>query len=420
MADIELRFNKDMLVLSTPAATSLERMGINSSHDAEFALLFEQELYTDIYKMEGVTGAQCIVAPTATFTPARLRKSKMESNAEDLAKAALDVANEANPQHILIEIAPCGLPLDPSSKDSLIEHRDQYARVARLFENLRFENGEAYAFDAFFLNGFTNCTELKCALMGIRKVSDVCIFASVNVDANGVLSHTKNAATHETLEQAIDVMTEFGAQVVGFQIAVDIYDSPEHNSLDFAYANAEQLARRAKSYICSELNSETPLLVQLAIASKEAHKDISEGVLLGGAPSVFRTDSGFSGIPDAFTDTFTDERDDLDALDTSAGLAAAERQFTESEIDSMVDAATGLREAGVEFLRAAGDATPAFTGALVIGCGGDVVPFESSDLDQNTEATEASDNSCETKQMPQSSDIAALRQKVMQAINADN
>ena len=102
------------------------------------------------------------------------------------------------------------------------------------------------------------------------------------------------------------------------------------------------------------------------------------------------------------------------------GLAAAERQFTESEIDSMVDAATGLREAGVEFLRATGDATPAFTGALVIGCGGDVVPFESSDLEQNTGATEASDNSCEAKQRPQSSDIAALRQKVMQAINADN
>ncbi len=168
-----------MLVLSTPVAPQLERIGIDSARDNELTLLLEPEVMGEIYALESAAGAQCVVADTAFMTPARLAHAGMKGSADKLADSALRVATEHTPQHVLVEIGPCGLPLDASSKASLNENRDQYARAAATFAP--FEP----LFDAFFLNGFTSCSDLKCALMGMRKVTDKPILASVDVAPAG-------------------------------------------------------------------------------------------------------------------------------------------------------------------------------------------------------------------------------------------
>ena len=178
MADLALRFGKDMLVVSSPIQEALRRAGIESARDQALALLVEPETIEEAYRMETVAGPQCMVTPVADFTPARLVAVGAEGKGEALAEAALAVMAEFKPQHTLVEIAPCGLPLDPDSKASLVENRDQYARAAQLFDGR--------AFDAFFLNGFTTADDLKCALMGLRKVTDAPIIASVDVQGDGV------------------------------------------------------------------------------------------------------------------------------------------------------------------------------------------------------------------------------------------
>lgn len=285
MADIDLRFHKDMLVLSAPVAPALERLGIDAERDGEFTLLLECDTVEDVCRLEMMAGAQCLVAPTATLTPARLTRVNMEDRAQDLADAALEVAHALNPQHILVEIGPCGLPLDASSKSSLNENLDQYARAGRLFAGARF--------DAFFLNGFATTTDLKCALMGLRKVSDAPVFASVDVRADGVL-----ASGRGTIEEAAAVMDEYGAAVAGLRTG-----APQQV--------AAVLAGRLAAASC------LPLLAQLSVAERDERQE---------AP----TDANPYYIP-----------------------------------DTMVDAAAALRAAGVQFLRAVGDATPAYTGALV-------------------------------------------------------
>ena len=208
----------------------------------------------------------------------------MEDRAQDVARASLEVLRPLKPQHVLVEIGPCGLPLDASSKASLNENRDQYARAARLFE------GEQ--FDAFFLNGFTTASDLLCALMGVRQVSDMPAFASVDVLADGTL-----ASGRGTLEEACSIMGEYGASVAGFSTASGIED-------------ACALAKRA------EAACDLPILVQLAVAEHKPKQ---------GGP----TDANPYYCPDA-----------------------------------VVDAAVRLRASGVQFLRATGAATPAYTGAL--------------------------------------------------------
>ncbi len=302
MADIQLRFNHDMLVLSSPITTQLARIGIDVERDNELTMLLEPEVFDELYGLEGATGAQCLVADTASLTPARLAHTRMEGRGRELAEAAVAIVSKHAPQHILAEIGPCGLPLDASSKASLVENRDQYMRAAGFFANIE------SLFDAYFLNGFTNTTDLKCALMGMRKVTDKPIFASVDVDAQGNI-----AGEAGSLVDAVRVMTEYGAQVVGFATAGDP-------------GQAAALVTQAKA-----VNPMLPTLVQLSVRE----------------------------------------------IDPEQKHPTPENPYPSP--DAIADAADVLKAAGAQFLRAVGNATPSYTGALVAATLGDLCSTDAID-----------------------------------------
>ena len=236
MADIELRFHRDVLVLSAPLDAALKRQGIDVARDRQYLNLMEPDVVRDALRMEVVADAQCLVTPTEDITRARLAHVNMDADAARLAQAALDIAAELKPQHVLAEIGPCGLPLDPSSKASLNENRGQYADAARAF-------GDG-AFDAFFLNGFANITDLKCALMGVAQVSGKPVFASA------VLGKAP-------WPELVETMADLGAAVVGIETAEPI---------DRAVAYVEEAKRL----------TDLPILVQLSVtkASSAAAKGL--------------------------------------------------------------------------------------------------------------------------------------------------
>lgn len=295
MADIALRFFKDMLVVASPVQAALRRQGVENACDQALAVLLEPETVEDVCRLETAAGPQILVTPVADFTPARLTALGMEGDGEKLARAALAIPRAFKPQHLLVEIAPCGLPLDPSSKGSLMENRDQYARAAALFETAEF--------DAFFLNGFTTTDDLKCALMGVRKVSDVPVFASVDATSDGML-----ASGRGTLAEAVSVMAEFGASVAGF-------------ATQAGPADASGLAGIVREALGAQ-GADLCIMATLVVAER-------------------------------------DER--------QQGPTPENPYYVP---DTMVPAAADLRAAGVQFLRAAGDATPAYTGVLAAAVAG--------------------------------------------------
>lgn len=295
MADLALRFGKDMLVVSSPAEEALRRAGIESVRDQALALLVEPETIEEVYRMEAVAGPQCVVTPVAALTPARLVAIGAEGKGEALAEAALAVMAEFKPQHVLVEIGPCGLPLDPESKASLVENRDQYARAAKLFEGR--------TFDAFFLNGFTTAADLKCALMGLRKVSDAPLVASVEVRADGMLADGVG-----TWREAVEVMAEYGAAVAGFSTLA-------------APGSARVLAEQARDALAFQ-GADLCLMATLQVFERDAKQQ---------------------------------------------GPTEENPYYSP---DTMMAAALELRAAGVQFLRAAGQATPAYTGVLAAAVAG--------------------------------------------------
>lgn len=332
MPDIDLRFGKDMLVLSAPLDAALARQGVDLSVDRQYLNLMEPDSIRDALRFEVMAGAQCVVTSTEDITRARLAHIRMDSDAAKLAQAAVKVANEVSPQHVLAEIGPCGLPLDASSKASLNENRAQYADAARAFG----DDG----LDAFILNGFFSLADLKCALMGVAQVSGKPVFASVTLGTEEELAATRpypskaeqadsaslgESAFLQGLEpvdlshestavsfsqkaldpalwpEAIDAMADLGASVVGFECAGTIA-----RAVNFATIAAGR--------------TNLPLLAQLRV-SKEA------------------------------------------ASDASRALAAPE-EIDDFAVDTMERAAVRLYGAHVQFLRATGMATPAYTGAL--------------------------------------------------------
>lgn len=253
MADLSIRFGRDMLVLSSSARSYLERLGEDG--DTAMTLLVEPEVYEEFYALEKAVGAQCLVTETAGIAPARLAHSRMEDSGEVLAKAALDVVLAEDPQHAIVAIGPCMLPLDPSSKASLIENRDQYARAARSFVELE------ESIDAFLLDGFERTTDLKCALMGLRKVTDKPVLASVDLAAYpGPDGRTLAGLGGGSLEEAVSVMGEYGAQVAGFRTAAPV---------DVAC----QLARQAV-----ETAGDMPVLVQLDVRHVDPDQEVPSEV----------------------------------------------------------------------------------------------------------------------------------------------
>ena len=112
MPDITLRFHKDMLVLSSPVAVVLARQGFDVEHDLEFANLVEPEAVRDALRLNKMAGAQCLVANTEGIAPARLAHRGMEDRAAEIVRTGLSLARELKSQHVLVEIGPCGLPLD--------------------------------------------------------------------------------------------------------------------------------------------------------------------------------------------------------------------------------------------------------------------------------------------------------------------
>lgn len=179
MADIEIRFHKDMLVLSAPLDYALERQGIDVHRDAELISLMEPETVQDAMKLEIMAGAQCLVTNTEGICEARLAHKRMEGRAKELARAALENASFCKPQHVVCEVGACGLPLDATSESSRAQSIEQYENAVRAFGD-----GD---FDAVLLNGLRSSEDVRCAIEGARNATERPVFASVELDEDGLI-----------------------------------------------------------------------------------------------------------------------------------------------------------------------------------------------------------------------------------------
>ena len=231
--DIALRLNKEMLVLSGSIEAGLARLDVDVEHDLAIANVLEPETIKTAISPYVMGGVQCLVANTKGMLQAKLAQSNLDDRSEDVARAAIEIAKGCKPEHIIVELGNCGLPLDSESKNSLNEFKNQYVQAGRLFD-------EIGNFDAYMLTGLENSTQIKCALMGLRQASDKPVFVSVQVDANGKLN------SKEDIYDYAQILVEFGATVAGIEVHDDL-------------ATAEKLIKRLRA------GCDLPILVEFYV-----------------------------------------------------------------------------------------------------------------------------------------------------------
>ncbi|MDO5335364.1 MAG: homocysteine S-methyltransferase family protein [Coriobacteriia bacterium] len=201
MADIQLRFDKDMLVLSTPFSLTLNRLGFDES-DRDYVVLCESESVEEAFKFESMAQTPVFVLPTENLTDARLMHSRFEGQGATMVQNCLEALDNFNPQHVIAAIGPTGLPLDESSKSSLRQSFEQYKRAVLLLSEQEI--------DGIYFSGFDNGYDAQCALMGARAVYDGPLFCSFVLDEEGRLS----SGSHDLVSAAV-LARESGADVVG-------------------------------------------------------------------------------------------------------------------------------------------------------------------------------------------------------------
>lgn len=283
MPDIALRFNKDMLVLSTPIDYQLASQGFTEPGDREYVALCEPDLIEEVYKVEKLMETPCLVSATEGITRARLAYSRFEKQSSDMARIAYEVGSSFTPEHLIAAVGPTGLPLDPTMSSSVKQSEQQYRDAASTLMD--------YPFDALYFSGLSDLEDAKCALKGAREVYEGPLFISLAVSDEGGFS------SEEKLAQGVAVCDTLGADVIGVVSA----------------AKPDVLLKQIRAM---RTKTHKPLLCDVHINKKDPRQF---------AP----TDENPYPTP-----------------------------------DELFSVACALQKVGVQFLRASGAATPAYTGAL--------------------------------------------------------
>jgi 5-methyltetrahydrofolate--homocysteine methyltransferase len=202
MPDLALRFNKDIIVVDGAMGTMLQREDIPSDECGMLLNVLDPEMIVGIHRNYRLAGAQALTTNSFGGTRAKLKNYGLADRAEELNRAAVRLAKAAHPEHVLADVGPCGLVLEPLGSASFDEVFEQYAEQIRTLA--------AEEPDAILIETMSDIADARCALLAAKSVCDLPVIVCCTFDATGhmELSGTDPAAAAVILEAA-------GAAAVG-------------------------------------------------------------------------------------------------------------------------------------------------------------------------------------------------------------
>ncbi len=196
MPDVLERLGRETLILEGAMGTMLQRAGMLPGTCPEMLNVTAPEMVGDVHRLYRLAGADCTTANSFGGSRPKLAEHGYGDRVEEYNRAAVRVAKRWGAPHILADVGPTGLVLEPLGEATFDEVFDIFAeQVAALAA----ENP-----DAIFFETFTDIAEVRCGILAARSVTDVPVFASVTFGANGRmdLSGTGPATAAVILEAA--------------------------------------------------------------------------------------------------------------------------------------------------------------------------------------------------------------------------
>jgi 5-methyltetrahydrofolate--homocysteine methyltransferase len=202
MPDILSRLGREVLIVDGAMGTMLQRAGMPSGQCPEELNVTNPEMVLEVHHAYIMVGAECVSTNTFGGSRPKLAEYGLGDRVEELNRAAVRLARRAGAQHILGDVGPCGLvmePLGPATYDEV------FAIFAEQISALAAEDPDAIA-----LETFTDLAEIRCALLAARSVTDLPVIASMTFGLSG---RSELSATDP--ETAAVVLEACGAAVVG-------------------------------------------------------------------------------------------------------------------------------------------------------------------------------------------------------------
>jgi 5-methyltetrahydrofolate--homocysteine methyltransferase len=202
MADIGRRLGLEVLVVDGAMGTMLQRAGIPAEQCPEQLNVTAPDIIEDLHRNYVIAGADCVSTNTFGGTRAKLDEYGLGDQVAELNRAAVRIARRSGALHVLADVGPTGLvmqPLGPATFDEV------HALFTEQIEALAAESP-----DAIIIETMTDIAEARCAVLAARAVCDLPVIASVTFGHDGrmSLSGTDPATAAIVLEAA-------GATVVG-------------------------------------------------------------------------------------------------------------------------------------------------------------------------------------------------------------
>jgi 5-methyltetrahydrofolate--homocysteine methyltransferase len=202
MPDILSRLGREVLIVDGAMGTMLQRAGMPSGQCPEELNVTNPEMVLEVHHAYITVGAECISTNTFGGSRPKLAEYGLGDRVEELNRAGVRLARAAGAQHILGDVGPCGLVMEPLGTATFDE---VFAIFAEQIAALAAESPDAIAFETF-----TDLAEIRCALLAARSVTDLPLIASMTF---GVSGRTELSATDP--ETAAVVLEACGATIVG-------------------------------------------------------------------------------------------------------------------------------------------------------------------------------------------------------------
>jgi len=202
MADIGRRLGHEVLVVDGAMGTMLQRAGIPAEQCPEQLNVTAPDIIEDLHRNYVIAGADCVSTNTFGGTRAKLDEYGLGDQVAELNRAAVRIARRSDALHVLAEVGPTGLVMQPLGQAT---YDEVYALFTEQIEALVAESP-----DAIIIETMTDIAEARCAVLAARAVCDLPVIASVTFGHDGrmSLSGTDPATAAIVLEAA-------GATVVG-------------------------------------------------------------------------------------------------------------------------------------------------------------------------------------------------------------
>lgn len=177
MPDISLRLGREVLVLDGAMGTMLHRHDLPAEQSLVQLNVTAPELVEEIHRLYNLAGADCATTNSFGGTRHKLAVYGLEDQVAELSRASVRVARRSGAKHILAEIGPSGLVLEPLGAANFDELFDAFAEQAAALAS---EHP-----DAINIATMTDIAEARCAVLAARSVTDLPVFVTCTFGVNG-------------------------------------------------------------------------------------------------------------------------------------------------------------------------------------------------------------------------------------------